>query len=67
MLYAMKSYKIFFLGIMQRAYVVCRLEYKPDEKGQKAGLPDFVKGEPSGEIMPDLGNPVASAAISLVR
>lgn len=52
---------------MQSAYVVCRLELKRDENGQKTGTPDYEKGETSGEIMPDLENPVVSAAIPVVR
>ena len=38
------------LEILQRAYVVCRLERKPDEKSQKADT-DCDNGESSGNII----------------
>lgn len=41
---------------MQKFYIVCRFKYILDEEGQEVGILDNEKGEPSGEIRPDIEN-----------
>ena len=52
---------------MQRAYVVCRLELKPDKKRQTAGTPDYEKGETSAQNKSEHENQIASDATPMVR
>ncbi|PON97167.1 NAC domain containing protein [Trema orientale] len=44
-------------------YVFCYLKHKPQEMGHNADTPDRGDDEPGGEIMSDLGNPLATATI----
>lgn len=59
----MKLYLV-FVQIMQSPHAICHLEKKTDERAGGLGCHE---GEPGGDIIDDMNNPVAPAVISEVR